>query len=342
MRRSRTFSAESRQMIDSFLRQYSIDREVEIPGKAAALAAMDCVEWGQIEALVAKLNQSESAGWSTRFAESIGVAAHGPLGFAALSAENLYAGLDLFRNYLLTRLNFFSIETRAEKDLLTIILRPQIESSVTLSVMQELLCASVVLLIDTMHDIDIEKLSIFSEKNEGLQNLCDRWGISHQTRSPLSISFPVSWLELPSFYADATAFETNLIRCQQQKQLLQQLATPFTARVDQHLESFFNKLAIDFKESGQIHAAPTIDCLAGDFHTSSRTLIRRLKQEGSSYKGLLRTHRESLAKNYLLSKDSVETVAHLLGYSDASNFIRAFQDWTGLTPAVWREGNTGS
>jgi AraC-like DNA-binding protein len=34
---------------------------------------------------------------------------------------------------------------------------------------------------------------------------------------------------------------------------------------------------------------------------------------------------------------SVEQVAERLGYSDVSNFGRAFRRWTGLTPAAFRK-----
>ena len=343
MKRSRSFSDETRRVIDSFLRQHKRSQRLfqeANNGEAVALAAMDCVEWGDVEELVAHIDDCESAGWSTRFAESIGVAAHGPLGFAALSAENLASALDLFQKYLSTRLNFFTIGIQSDEQNIAISLLPKSESSSACLVMQDLLCASVILLIDAMLDVDIEQLRISSEQNEGLQNLCERWGIAHEIAASLTIRFPLAWLELPSFYADATAFETNLLRCQQQKQLLEQLATPFSARIEKLLEEFFTRQAIDFEEKGVIHVAPTLDFLAQEFHMSPRTLMRRLKQEDSSYKDMLRDRRQELAQSYLLLSESVETVAHKLAYTDPGNFIRAFQEWTNLTPAAWREKNS--
>ncbi len=342
MKRSGAFTSDSKKIIGGFLQDWKARKQLleeEVESHTAALASMDCVEWADIETLVAQIEQSEPAGWSTRFAEAIGVAAHGPLGFAALSAENLFLALDLFQNYLATRLNFFSIEIAALDSDIAILLKPRLESSSATGVMQELLCASVILLIDAMLDVEMEQVKISSKNNQGLQNLCERWSIAHGPGADLVIQFPAAWLELPSFYADATAFETNLIRCQQQKQLLEQLATPFTARIDRLLESFFVRQAIDFEERGVINPAPTIDSLAKEFFVSSRTLMRRLKNENASYKLMLQAHRTRLAESYLSRGDSVEAVAHKLAYSDAGNFIRAFQEWKGLTPALWRKSN---
>ena len=36
-------------------------------------------------------------------------------------------------------------------------------------------------------------------------------------------------------------------------------------------------------------------------------------------------------------KVDVAMLSYLLGYSEPSNFHRAFRRWTGVTPAEWRE-----
>ncbi len=71
---------------------------------------------------------------------------------------------------------------------------------------------------------------------------------------------------------------------------------------------------------------------------SSRTLQRRLSQEGGSFQGVLNQTREDLAKHYLgNSTMSGAEISFLLGYEDPSSFFRAFQQWTGQTPQRARE-----
>lgn len=69
---------------------------------------------------------------------------------------------------------------------------------------------------------------------------------------------------------------------------------------------------------------------------STRTLRRRLEDEGTSFRALLDEVREALAEE-LLTKGAVpvEDVAVRLGYAEASSFIHAFKRWKGVTPMAF-------
>lgn len=70
---------------------------------------------------------------------------------------------------------------------------------------------------------------------------------------------------------------------------------------------------------------------------SVRTLTRRLRDEGVSFRGLLEDVREQLARAWMTDPTTqIHEVAYLLGYSDPSTFHRSFRRWTGTTPTVWR------
>lgn len=70
---------------------------------------------------------------------------------------------------------------------------------------------------------------------------------------------------------------------------------------------------------------------------SERTLRRQLDAEGTSFRLLLEEVRTYKAKQLLSNATlSVEGVARQLGYAEAASFIRAFQRWTGVTPAAYR------
>ncbi len=83
---------------------------------------------------------------------------------------------------------------------------------------------------------------------------------------------------------------------------------------------------------------PAIEEVARTLHISSRTLQRKLQEAGSSYQRVLEESRHQLARHYLNNSAlELNEAAYLLGYEDASSFVRAFRTWEGVPPARWRE-----
>ena len=73
-------------------------------------------------------------------------------------------------------------------------------------------------------------------------------------------------------------------------------------------------------------------------HLTPRTLHRRLKEEGSSFRAIKESLRRALALARLeKTRQSVADIATELGYSEPSAFFRAFQGWTGEGPSVHRK-----
>ncbi len=70
---------------------------------------------------------------------------------------------------------------------------------------------------------------------------------------------------------------------------------------------------------------------------SPRTLARRLREEGESFKSLLAEIRRELGEKYILDKSkSLTEISFLLGFSEASSFSRAYRGWTGQSPSDHR------
>lgn len=67
---------------------------------------------------------------------------------------------------------------------------------------------------------------------------------------------------------------------------------------------------------------------------TERTLLRRLKDEGTTFAEVLKQLREELAFRYLRRGLGLSEVAYLLGFSDNGTFSRAFKDWTGRRPST--------
>ena len=82
---------------------------------------------------------------------------------------------------------------------------------------------------------------------------------------------------------------------------------------------------------------PTIEQVAANLNLSVRTLQRRLKEEGLTYKMVLDELKRQFAIDYLKNKElSVKEVAYLLDYAEPSSFTRSFKRWTGHSPKKYR------
>jgi AraC-like DNA-binding protein len=78
---------------------------------------------------------------------------------------------------------------------------------------------------------------------------------------------------------------------------------------------------------------PSQQQIAARMHRSLSTLQRQLYLEGTSYRKIRDDTRRQLAIEYVReAKLSLSQIAYLLGYSDQSNFSRAFRRWTGTPP----------
>jgi AraC-like DNA-binding protein len=70
---------------------------------------------------------------------------------------------------------------------------------------------------------------------------------------------------------------------------------------------------------------------------SPRTLHRRLRDEGTSFRSLVEATRQAQALRLLAdSQLSIAEVGFVTGFSEISAFHRAFKRWTGQTPAQYR------
>jgi len=80
------------------------------------------------------------------------------------------------------------------------------------------------------------------------------------------------------------------------------------------------------------------DSVANRLYRSRSTLQRQLKSEGTSYREILESTRQSLAEQYLKDGNySQAQIAFMTGFADQSNFARAFKRWTGMSPGQYQK-----
>ena len=84
---------------------------------------------------------------------------------------------------------------------------------------------------------------------------------------------------------------------------------------------------------------PTIEEMAEQLHISARTLRRRLKERGTTYRDLLDEIRLELSQQYLRDTHlSIDQIAALVGFEETTSFRKAYKSWTGISASQYRSG----
>lgn len=92
------------------------------------------------------------------------------------------------------------------------------------------------------------------------------------------------------------------------------------------------KLLVELLPSGDANQ----QTIASHMNRSLSTLQRQLAAEGTNYKDIRENTRRDLAEQYVRERNySLSQIAYLLGFSDQSNFSRAFRRWTGHSPGSY-------
>jgi AraC-like DNA-binding protein len=82
----------------------------------------------------------------------------------------------------------------------------------------------------------------------------------------------------------------------------------------------------------------SFEAVAEYLHMTTRTLRRKLRDEGVSFRQLVDELRMQVAIKYLRDTDlTIEEIAHALGFSDAANFRHAFRRWSKGAPLEFRD-----
>lgn len=82
------------------------------------------------------------------------------------------------------------------------------------------------------------------------------------------------------------------------------------------------------------------ELIAAKLNISSRSLQNKLDLLNTSYQDVLDQTRKDLALKYIENQHtSISEITYLLGFSDTSNFSRAFKRWLGCTPSQYRAAN---
>ena len=255
------------------------------------------------------------------------VSAHGPVGYAAVSAPDVRTICQVMTRFAPLRLQLLEYSYEEQGQACEMGARETIDLGDS---REYVLCANATvlfLIIQTTTGQRLENAEVHfpypqpdwvSHYREFFgEGLCFDADSYH-------VRFPLEVLDWPTLTADASAHQQSLRECE--RLMTQMQAGGALAQKIRHR-------LLDCQ-----HQYPTLEAMATELGMSRRTLIRHLRQQGSSYQELLDDVRKEQAVWYLEQTDlSVEQVAERLGYQDTSNFSRTFRRWFSETPRAMRQ-----
>ena len=322
------------------------------------LEQRDYLAWPDVRGMLANITSAGApADWPLRFAQSLTLASHGPMGFTALSAPTLGEALAVLAEYHATRIATFDAELppplssdegqpgnrQAEAPLrrYRIVLHELTGDELYGRQVLEMAIMVLLSLVETivghplMHNVQVGFAYPESKSSADIARLLGVECSFHAQTN--EITMPSSWLQIASPLHDAETYRANLLKCREQLAALLSIRRDPAQWVRQRLAQTFDAALVSPAQPVQL---PGLAECAAALNMSPRTLLRRLALQDKTYKSLLEQIRKDYAANLLRTTHlTVAEIAAVLCYADTANFIRAFRRWYASTPAAWRKCN---
>jgi AraC-like DNA-binding protein len=275
--------------------------------------------------LLSALSMTQEPALGLLIGERLLVNSHGILGYAAMNSGTLRQAMDLVERFIGLRISLVSYRSEihgtevrqifTENLPLQDIQRPVLEA-VTLTIKN-------VLDFITMKACPIGYVAFAFPQPSYADLAQDLFKCEvRYNQSWTGCTMPVHLLDIPLKQADPAMFQAAEAICQQALNELTHKGS---------LSERIRRLMLE-KQNG----FPSLQVTARMFNMTPRTLHRRLLDEKTSFKDLLEDVRKKLALQHLQSGHmSVQEIAYTLGYTDVSNFRRAFKRWTNVSPSAY-------
>lgn len=149
-------------------------------------------------------------------------------------------------------------------------------------------------------------------------------------RAPVSFSVPTAML----VFAKSDMEQPLAGACAELAQLNDNLATSYMVRLSKDdVVNTVRQRIVEYLPSGDCSREKVASILC----MSPTTLQFKLSNHGTNFHELLDSIRRELALSYVQqSALSITEITFLLGFSDTSNFTRAFKRWEGVSPTDFR------
>ena len=260
------------------------------------------------------------------------LATHGPVGMVLMASANVQTMLEAFAKYSSVRAQFMhmSLEVTDDYLVLEILDDPRMGD-----------------FHDFFYELAMSTLQFVVEEVTGEALKGGRYCFVHAKadytsryeqllHSPLEFNcernlfcVPINLAQIPSPYFDQKMLDHATLLCEQGLTEM---------REEESVIKVIEKLLFD--NPGKIWS---LENVANALNTSQRTLMRKLKGEGVTYKQVLDEVHKEMVVRYLVHKNlSIDRIGYLIGYSDASSFRRSFKRWFGTTPSKYIEQHSSA
>ncbi|RLU02863.1 MAG: AraC family transcriptional regulator [Ketobacter sp.] len=282
----------------------------------------------QIQVLNNSLAISRDETLGLRLGKRLTSPTHGAMGFLANSSPNLRMALQAFQTYLPTRMSLARIELKQTRDSL------EIEGAFIEEIQGDLLRmlteTVAVIFLDCAEFIVGRPLAeaefhFTYEQPNYVDCYADFFpGTVNFSASRILARVPFAVCDIPNVSANPQLYLLALQQCEAMLADLNADKQSCLYRV--------KKLMLSSPPS-----VPSEEEVAAAMFVSKRTLARKLKREGVSFRQIRDEILSQQAMRYLRDSDlTVDAIAALLDYHDSSNFRRAFKRWFGITPDGYR------
>ncbi|OUS24600.1 hypothetical protein A9Q99_23810 [Gammaproteobacteria bacterium 45_16_T64] len=282
----------------------------------------------QFSALIlASVEESQEPALGLYLGSQLTVMTHGNLSHAILSSADVEQGMGLAIRYFETRtpLAALTLETRPDELIITFSER-YVLGAIRISYLETVVTGLVaVISFITNRQLSLNKVELafsapaYESMFEPILG-CPVVFDAEETR----LHYPAMGLDTPLAMADKNVHMHATQRCEEEMASIGK-SVSIEKRIEQNLLRF---------QGGY----PSFEHMAGELSMSPRTLRRRLLERGTSFNAILDRLKYQLAVQHLeTSALSIQEIGYLLGYSDPSNFGRAFKKWSGVSPIAHRE-----
>jgi AraC-like DNA-binding protein len=274
------------------------------------------------------LHLTREPGLGYYFGLHLKLSSHGSVGLAAMTAATLGDAIRIAQRYVGLRDPHLVLEHYIEGDLAVLELVDMLPPNLPLHVFTtEALCTAFSQIGRSLLGRPLSGLvdMAFAEPPyfQGFAHLLP--GAVRFNQGKNRLLFPRSLLDESLQMSDPVAARQALSQCEAELARLGETSS---------------LLATIRRELRATESFPSLEEVAERQRVSARTLKRRLAAHGTSFRQLTDELRRDRALVLLENRElTVERIAELLGYSDASNFQRAFRRWLGVSPAAFRESH---
>lgn len=323
-------------LIIELCQRWHLGRDELLAGSALATLNMDepeaRISMGELRWLLERaLRLTGEPALAYHVASVLKLSVHGFLGFAVMTSATLGDAIALVEKFSPTRTTAFQFQLLQEKT--TAVLQLSGQPMDAMHGLDERVFYEAILL--TIAHVGIFLLGNIPEGAEiRLTAAKPDYYAAHAASLPLPLHygsaanqmrFPAALLQQRLDMADAVS--SQLARAQCERELAALSVQPLLSRVQALLRA-------------DPANPPDLDQVARCCNLSTRSLKRKLAEQGSGFSQLLAAARCEAAIRLLCDKQlGIAVVADRMGFGSATNFSRAFKAWTGMTPREFLNKN---